>query len=361
MQNGGSVSLLRRGASGGAGRTGTAQAGRFYQTFEPRVPSTFTRCARETGCRTIVPTEACAGEEVHLSVTYAMPPYRRPSRVQVLLFAATFATTFLAGGGALEVAERSFASRRLDLDPFSATNGASYAVAIMAILLAHEMGHYLTCRRYRVPATLPYFIPMPLTIFGTLGAVIRMRGPIYSRRALFDIAVAGPLAGLAVAVPAVVFGLERSQIVEAVLEPGQIYLAEPPLFAWLSSAILGARESGEAILLHPVASAGWAGLFVTALNLLPAGQLDGGHVVYAMMGPRSRLVTLAVTVGLIALTAATGFWSWLVFAALIAAFGFRHPPTIEDGRALERRRFALGLAMIVIFVICFTPVPIILT
>lgn len=147
----------------------------------------------------------------------------------------------------------------------------------MAILTAHEMGHYVFCRRYRIPATLPYFIPLPITIFGTMGAVIRMGGPIRSRRALFDIAVAGPIAGLVVAIPVLIVGLARSAIVDGAPEgSGIITLGEPLLMRALAAVIVGPLPEGKDLLLDPFAFAGWAGLFVTAINLLPAGQLDGG-------------------------------------------------------------------------------------
>ncbi len=267
---------------------------------------------------------------------------RRRLRLHVLLFLATFASTFFVHAWPTgDIAA-----------------GLSYAVAIMGILGAHEMGHYLACRRYRVPATLPYFIPFPVSLFGTLGAVIRMGGPVYSRRALFDIAAAGPLAGLAVAIPTLVIGLHHSTVVPTAegLE-GLLVLGEPLLLQWLSAGILGPLQAGESIVLHPVAFAGWAGLFVTALNLIPAGQLDGGHVIYAMFGRGSGRVTVLVVVGLIGLSAATGFWGWLLFAALIAAFG-SHPRTHEEGRPLERGRFLVGLVLLAVFVVCFTPNPI---
>jgi len=236
----------------------------------------------------------------------------------------------------------------------------SYAFAIMGILSAHEMGHYLACCRYGIPATLPFFIPFPFSLFGTLGAVIRMRGPIYSRRALFDIAAAGPLAGLAVALPVLVVGLQQSTVITGVSESGGgIYLGEPLIMRWLIAEIFGSRAPGEDILLHPIAYAGWAGLFVTALNLIPAGQLDGGHVIHAMLGSVSRWSRHLFVVGLVVLAGATGFWGWAILATLIALFG-PHPPTREDGRPLEPGRFVVGLFLLAVFVVSFTPVPIVI-
>jgi len=240
-----------------------------------------------------------------------------------------------------------------------AAAGFSYAGSIMAILTAHEMGHFAMCRKYRVPASLPFFIPFPITIFGTMGAVIRMGGPIWTRRVLFDIAVAGPLAGLVVAIPALAWGLARSHVVpsEAALEAG-ILLGDPLLLRWLAAAVAPPHPEGTSLVLHPVAFAGWAGLFVTALNLLPAGQLDGGHVIYAVAGRAHRHVTRGVVAGLAVLTIATRSMNWIFLGVLIALFGLRpHPPTVSAA-PLDRRRLVLAVFMLVVFVLCFTPVPI---
>lgn len=234
----------------------------------------------------------------------------------------------------------------------------AYAGSIIGILLAHEMGHYIMCRRYRVAATLPYFIPMPISLFGTMGAVILMRGRIPDRRALFDVAVAGPIAGLVVAVPVLAIGLSLSQV--TVVEPGMGFtLGEPLLLKWLSAIVVGTVPEGSDVMLHPVAFAGWAGLFVTALNLLPIGQLDGGHILYAMFGRVVVRYTLPMIALLALLAFATGYVGWAILAGLIALVTLRrpHPPTIHDGEPLDGRRFALGLVMLVVFVLCFTPRP----
>ena len=167
-------------------------------------------------------------------------------------------------------------------------HGVWYAVAIVSILLAHEMGHYLMCRKYKIPATLPYFLPFPfpaLNPFGTMGAVIKMEGRIPTRKALFDVGAAGPIAGLVLTIPALIIGLKLSTVIKVDQTPEfSIYLGESFLFSQLSKLIIGNLEQGYDVVLHPVAFAGWAGLFVTALNLLPIGQLDGGHILYALFG-----------------------------------------------------------------------------
>jgi membrane-associated protease RseP (regulator of RpoE activity) len=237
--------------------------------------------------------------------------------------------------------------------------GPWYALALMSILLAHEMGHYLTCRRYGVPASLPFFIPMEphLSLFGTLGAVIRMRGRIPSRRVLFDIAVAGPLAGLVLAIPAVIIGLHLSHIVPVPREgSGLFYLGDSPLFTFLSHMILGTPPEGTDIVLHPVAFAGWAGLFVTALNLLPVGQLDGGHVVYALFGQRARWVSVGVLAAFIGVFFFK-FRGWWLLIALLLLFGFRHPAPEDDATPLDAGRRVLGVIILIFFVLTFTPVP----
>ena len=225
----------------------------------------------------------------------------------------------------------------------------------MLILLCHEMGHYVMARRHRVPASLPYFIPLPFGPFGTLGAVIRMRGPFYSRRALFDIGIAGPLAGLAVAVPVTFFGLRLSGVTSAGrVPPGTLGLGEPILFHWLSRLALGPLPAGSDTLLHPLAFAGWAGFFVTALNLLPIGQLDGGHVAHALVPRRSAGVAWIAFLGLAG--AALRFPGWWTLAILVFLIGIEHPP-VASREGLGPVRIGLGILALVALVLTFTPQP----
>jgi len=238
---------------------------------------------------------------------------------------------------------------------------AGYSAAIMSILLVHEMGHFLMCRRYRVPATLPYFIPVPLLPFGTMGAVIRMRGQLRSRRSIMDIGAAGPLAGLAVAIPVTLYGLQLSQVLapgDPGLEGG-FRLGDSALF-WLATQVsIGTIPEGADVLLHPVALAGWAGFFVTGLNLLPVGQLDGGHIVYAMLGRRAVWVGrifLAVMVGM-TLFYHRGWWA--MTALLLVFMRAPHPPA-SDPEPLDRGRLWLGVVMMILFVATFVPRPIVM-
>lgn len=255
----------------------------------------------------------------------------RLPKLNVVLFLATLITTFYI-------------------------NGPWYAASIVTILLAHELGHYFMCRRYNVEATLPYFLPMPFPPFGTFGAVIKMRGQIPSKKALFDIGAAGPIAGLIFAIPIVVTGLFLSRVVPT---HGAHYLSlgEPLLFTLISKMIFGNVAAGFDIFLHPVAFAGWAGLFVTALNLLPIGQLDGGHVLYAIIGEKSRIV---YRIGVFSFCAIAAFvyHGWFLFAILLLLFGFRHPAPVDSITNIGPKRRLIGIGLFVIFLLSFTPVPI---
>lgn len=239
-------------------------------------------------------------------------------------------------------------------------NGVAYSVTILLILGAHEMGHYLACRYYQVDASLPFFIPSPL-LFGTFGAFIRIREPIPSKRMLFDIGAAGPFAGFLVALPALIVGISLSQVDR--MQPGYIglELGEPLLFQAAARALLGPVPDGSTIFLHPVGVAAWFGLLATALNLFPIGQLDGGHISYAVLGRRSTIVTLVMTGVAVGLTVFASR-SWLVWTVLlvvmILTMGPHHPRTLDEEEPIDpTRRMLAGLALIML-VICFTPRPI---
>jgi membrane-associated protease RseP (regulator of RpoE activity) len=249
------------------------------------------------------------------------------------------------------------------------TNGPAYAGAIMVILLSHELGHYFMCRRYQVRSTLPFFIPffpVPLPFaalpelrspFGTFGAVILMRQRIASRKAVFDIGIAGPLAGLLPSVVALWFGLAHSSVVRA-LPPGlgQAKLGDSLLLLGLEKLIHPHLLPGLEVMLHPVGYAGWAGLFLTSLNLLPAGQLDGGHILYGLLGRRARLGTWVVLAGMATLAAFRPEW-WVLVALLLVVTRRGHPPAYDEEIPLSPRRRALGIFAMVVFAVTFTPVP----
>jgi len=240
--------------------------------------------------------------------------------------------------------------------------GILFSAALLSILLAHEFGHYFAARQYGVPVSLPYFIPFPLSLFGTLGAFIRMSPRIPHRRALFDIAAAGPIAGLVLAIPLSYAGILFSQILRKDgLPDNVITLGEPLLFqalGWLAHGSLGENVD---MLLHPVAFAGWAGMFVTALNLLPIGQLDGGHITHALFGSRSRQVAFAMFGGLAAYSLIERNVTWLPLLILLLVIGIQHPPAFDDGLPIGRGRAIVGALLGIIFFTCFSLAPIRLT
>jgi membrane-associated protease RseP (regulator of RpoE activity) len=234
--------------------------------------------------------------------------------------------------------------------------GPIYSISILVILVAHEMGHYLASRKYGVPSSLPYFIPFPLPPFGTLGAVIRTKGPIPHRKALFDIGSWGPFFGLALAIPAVVVGLLLSEVVDTSNLPTEGSLGSSPLFSLLQRLVMGTLPHGTDVILHPIAYAGWVGLFITALNLLPAGQLDGGHIIYALFGRHSKIIFRLTLLGI---TFICLFYNlgWLLLVILLLFIGFRHPPPLNDYTPLDWRRKVAGGLTFCVFFAAFTPIP----
>ena len=227
----------------------------------------------------------------------------------------------------------------------------------MTILLAHELGHFFVSRSYQVASSLPFFIPFP-NLFGTLGAIILMRGRVRSRQALFDIGAAGPLVGFCLTLPAIIVGLKFSHpVVVGQMEGASLQLGDSLLFSFLQRLIVGQTPEGMDLVLHPLAFAGWVGLFVTALNLMPIGQLDGGHIAYAVFGRRSRVVFLLAASGF-AVLGLFFFPAWLLPLVLILVFGFRHPPPTDDQTELDGGRKFLAALTFGVFVLSFIPVPI---
>lgn len=235
--------------------------------------------------------------------------------------------------------------------------GPVYAGALMFTLLCHEFGHFLQAVRYGVPASLPFFIPMPLSPIGTMGAVIAMRPYVGDRRAIFDIGISGPLAGL---VPAIVFsivGLHWSQVIDMTGRPPTVELGEPLLFKALSYMTFGPLGAHQDVMIHPLAFAGWVGVLITALNLIPIGQLDGGHVLYCLLlkraHPIAQLMLLLAMLGVVVF----GYWGWSLMILLLMLIGPLHPPTANDDVPLGVGRTILGWATLLFVPIGFTPVP----
>lgn len=306
-------------------------------------------------------TAASPLEPVYVSPVSPHRPHQ-PIWRHLILFLLTVATTTFVGAEHFASFHVDFGNRAPDLSTAQfILNGLWYSMSILAILGAHEFGHYYACRRYGVDASLPYFLPAPLPLTGTLGAFIRIRQPIPGKRELFDIGIAGPIAGFIVAIPVLLVGLSLSRLTELPADTqGFVELGEPLLFKGVAWLFWGTPPEGYSINMHPMAFAAWFGLLATALNLFPIGQLDGGHIAYAVLGRKSTLVTLATVGGLIALTFVSS--SWLVWTVLtvvmLVAFGPRHPRTIDEDIPLDRTRLWLAAAALVMFVICFTPAPI---
>lgn len=274
-------------------------------------------------------------------------------RVPILLFLATVVTTL--GAGAMMAGADPFA------DPGALIEGIPFSAALLLILLAHEFSHYITSHRHGVRASLPMFIPAP-TLAGTFGAIIRIESPIPDRRALLEIGIAGPLAGFLVALPLAVAGLKLSHVAvptaAAVAQTGSsmgIGLGSSLLFTLLERLVLGPLPEHASLMLHPVAFAAWIGFFVTAINLLPVGQLDGGHVLYAVAGHRQEGISRAV----IFVLAPLGFlwWGWFLWGGMLLFMGPRHPPVLAEEAPLGMREHLLGAIAAALLVLTLAPAP----
>jgi len=305
-----------------------------------------------------------------------LPPPKGRLVIQVGLFLLTLASTTIVGSLhyfsfsiTFEQVAEMLKNNQLPAAPPSSPQfillGLWYSVTVLAILGCHEMGHYIACLRYNIVATRPFFLPLPpigpFTLTGTLGAFIRIKSRIPDRIALFDVGIAGPIAGFVVAVPALFIGLSLSRLDRLPAEPiFGLYLGEPLLFQFAQWAVWGTIADGYALNMHPMAFAAWFGLLATALNLFPISQLDGGHISFAVFGKRSVYLTYAMIVAAIGLTVFS--LSWLVWTALmllmIYLVGPHHPPTLDDERVLGKGRLLLAGIALLIWIVCFTPSPI---
>lgn len=296
-----------------------------------------------------------------LALPGVLPQVERPRLwLHALLFGATVLTTLYVGAGMSEARPPD----SLWWPLFHLWQGWPFALSLLSILLAHELGHYFTGRHYRVPVSLPYFIPLPVpdflgNILGTMGAVIRMKAPITNRRAMLDIGAAGPLIGLMVAIPVLVLGLSLSHVEPLPLDQGYMMEGNSLLYALIKYAMFGRWLPGGGldVFIHPVAFAGWAGLLVTSLNLIPAGQLDGGHVLYSLLGDRARRFTWPIIIALVFL-GLLAWPGWFLWAGLVFLFGQGHPGPLDSITGLDTRRKIVAVAVLLVFVLTFTPVPI---
>lgn len=327
------------------------------------------------------------GEQI-VQIVAALPK-PRPSNpwINLIFFALTLASVLLAGTlYSYDGPTPESLTDYLNLLLNNLDVGAPFAASMLGILLAHEFGHYLVARYHKTAVTLPYFLPFPLSPFGTLGAFIQLKEPPRNKRVLFDIGIAGPLAGLAVALPILLIGLAQSPVQQlpSFLRAGEGYSLEgnsilyllakylvhgqwlptpasygdlSPLAHWVSFFFTGRPFplGGMDVLLNSVAWAGWAGLLVTALNLIPAGQLDGGHILYALFGKWTRLVRPFVLGGLAILGFFwTGWWIWVF---LILLMGGTHAQPLDQITKLNPERKVLAVFGLLLFVLLFTPIP----
>ena len=262
-------------------------------------------------------------------------------------------------------------------EPQRIVEGVPFSLSLMAILLTHELSHYFASKLNHTEATLPYFIPAP-SIFGTFGAFIKMKSPITTRKALIEIGASGPIGGFLVALVVTIYGLSLSRVVDLSSKQVGLVLGDSIIFSILSRIIVGVPPEGKDVLLHPVAFAGWIGFFVTAMNLLPIGQLDGGHISFALFGHRRHrrisffLATTLALVGISRLylysdifssgifnTLRNYLWEgWAVWAFLLFMLGIEHPPVMFWEEPLPRSRMIMGYIALAIFILTFVPVPI---
>ena len=337
------------------------------------------------------------GKQVIFLVPSPAPPKPRAKLyVNIILFILTILSVMLMGADVPPEAIPADGSVSISLLLRYLFTGWPFALSMLGILFAHEMGHYIACRYYRVPATLPYFLPAPLlSPLGTLGAFIIMRGIPKNKRILFDVGVAGPLTGLVIAIPVLFLGLYLSALGpidpassgSGFLEGNSLFylfskyvvfgklLPDPVSLGGLSPAMYWLRYfftaqpipfNGMGVELHSVALAGWAGLLVTALNLIPVGTLDGGHVAYGLFGEKARrifpiaiglLITLSVLPSLLTLSAGAINFSWLLWVMILFWLGNVRTQPLDDIPPLDPSRRALGIFVLIIFVLLFTPIP----
>ena len=297
---------------------------------------------------------------------FAAARRKRPFVLALVLFVLTVISTLAVGREfSLSYAQNRAPFAGLE-NPFAPTwqallhprillQGLPFSLTLISILLVHELGHFFACRYYGIDSSYPYFLPAP-TLIGTFGAFIRIRSPILNRKALFDVGISGPVAGFALALPILAAGVYFSKVVPDAQKDALIIFENPPLMK-LFIALLHPGVKASDVLLTPMALAAWVGLFATALNLLPMGQLDGGHIVYSLNSEKHRRISQIAEVALLFM--AIFFWhGWIVFAVLTFFLGYRHPLLLDSWTPLDRTRRAWAIIALIIFLLCFTPMPI---
>lgn len=296
-----------------------------------------------------------------LTADHLRSPRRRRVLVPLLSFVATCASTFAAG------ATNWSPDRLFDGGPHAGflladdwERGLKYMAAVIGILLTHEMGHFLQAVRYHIHSSLPFFIPVPVAFTGTMGAVIGMEGSRADRKQLFDIGISGPLAGLVVAIPIIIYGILHAAPINAVQSADSVIdrLNDPLIFQLLTRWLRPELPSGTILHKDALLMAGWVGMLITGLNMMPVSQLDGGHVIYGLFGKRAHLVARAFVCACVALMLIYENYNWVVMFVVVLMIGVDHPPTRDDTVRLGPVRTVLGWLSLSIPIFCFTPVPV---
>ncbi|HTQ86875.1 MAG TPA: site-2 protease family protein [Candidatus Solibacter sp.] len=291
------------------------------------------------------------------------PRSRRMLVFAIILFLATVVSTLSVGAQFAQDFADGAAPFTGDFAPWRGfttlrflLQGLPFSFTLMTILLAHELGHFFACRYYGISASYPYFIPFP-TIFGTMGAFIRIRSPIVNRKALFDVGISGPVVGFLFALPALALAIAYAKVVPGADANAELIFGVPLLMKFLA-ALLHPGVNPASLLIHPIGSAAWVGLFVTGLNLMPIGQLDGGHILFSLTSEYHRPISLAAVGGLVCL----GWFfsgSWYVWAVIALLFGFRHPVLLDRWEPIDTKRRIWAVVALAIFVLCFMPAPVV--
>jgi len=286
------------------------------------------------------------GEDIELRIFYERPYRKEKYVINIALFLVTLFTTIMAGA---------IMSGKNPLTISGMIKGIPFSLTLLIILGTHEFGHYITAKINNVRTTLPYFIPAP-NILGTFGALIKIRSPIPTKNALIYIGAAGPLVGTFFAIIASIVGLKLSTI--ALIQKGQLYMGNSILFYFLSKCVVGNIPDGFDVFLHPIAFAGWIGLFVTSLNLLPVSQLDGGHIAYAIFGKWHRFLGYAIFAFLIVLGLSSPYARiWLIWAIMLFFFRFTHPPPLNAVSLPSKFAYLIAIVSLIVFIITFIPIP----
>jgi membrane-associated protease RseP (regulator of RpoE activity) len=302
------------------------------------------------------------GEVSLIALPYVFNPPPSNWAINLILLLATILSTLLVAAVGEIAANSTVEMDLIEVYTLALQNlwlGLPFSVTLMLILGAHELGHYFAARYHKVPVSLPYFIPMPFSIIGTLGAFIRLKAPIKNRRALLDIGAAGPLAGFVFAVPILLIGLATSDMTTLPESGGYTLEGNSILYALMKIAVFGRflPDGSQDVLLNQVAWAGWVGLLVTALNLIPLGQLDGGHIAYVLFGRRAKILFWPVIIGLVVLTLITSTPTWGIWIVLLFFLGRRYAEPLDDVTEIDGRRRLIAIFTLVLFFLVFVPNP----